>query len=89
LNKVSAKTREALWAEIDRRVAEGEQANPFHVALDLMRDTEEEAMRLACAQFLGDRLLAKLKSVDISGDLGLHGSLQIQMVSYADDPPAA
>src|SRR5262249_5519100 len=68
-NKVNAATREQIWAEIERRAAEGQQVNPFMVALDLMATTEDDRVKLHAAEFLGDRLLPKLKAVEHSGEL--------------------
>lgn len=71
-NHVNAKTREALWAEIERRVAIGEDANPFLVALKLMVAESDARVKLQCAEFLGDRLLPKLKATEHSGEITTH-----------------
>lgn len=68
-NKINAKTREALWALIDERIAQGQQANPFEVALELMLESTDERLRLQCAEFLGDRLLPKLRAMEHSGEV--------------------
>lgn len=80
-NKINAKTREALWEEIDRRVALGEEANPFMVALKMMTTEDDARLRLQCAEFLGDRLLPKLKATEITGAEG--GPLQVTIMRYA------
>jgi hypothetical protein len=58
-------SREDLWAYI---AAKGEGANPFRRLVDRMMTTTDEAIELACAQTLADRLLPKLKSVEVSGN---------------------
>ena len=65
-NKVTIKTREELWAYIDAQVAQGHAANPFQVLVDTMLRSPLE--RIQCAIALADRLLPKLKAVEISGD---------------------
>src|SRR5262245_14581502 len=57
-----------LLAEIERRTAEGQQANPFLVALDLLCYSEDDRLRLQAAEFVGDRLLPRLKAVEHSGE---------------------
>lgn len=65
-NKVTIKTREELWAYIDAQVAQGKAANPFQVLVDTM--LTDPAQRVQCANALADRLLPRLKAVEISGD---------------------
>ena len=69
-NKVNATTREQIWAEIERRAAAGQQVNPFVVAMDLIATTGDDRVRLHAAEFLGDRLLPKLKAVEHGGEVG-------------------
>ena len=76
-NKVNATTREQIWAEIERRAAEGQQVNPFVVAMDLIATTVDDRVRLHAAEFLGDRLLPKLKAVELGGEVG-HNVMLIQ-----------
>ena len=64
-NKVHIRTREELWAYIDAQVAQGKAANPFQVLVDTMLSSPLE--RIQCATALADRLLPKLKAVEISG----------------------
>ncbi|HSF30285.1 MAG TPA: hypothetical protein VLK82_07420 [Candidatus Tectomicrobia bacterium] len=65
-NKRSLKTREELWAYIEAQIAQGHTANPFQVLVDTMLTSPTE--RVQCAIALADRLLPKLKAVEISGD---------------------
>jgi hypothetical protein len=64
-NKVTVQTREALWAYIAQC---GDDANPFRRLVDLMRTTADEHIIVSCAVALADRLLPKLKAVEVSGD---------------------
>jgi hypothetical protein len=65
-NHVTLKTRDELWASIDQLCAQGQAANPFRVLVDLMVSDPEA--RVQCAIALADRLLPKLKAVELSGD---------------------
>ena len=65
-NHATLKTRDELWAYIDQRCAQGQAANPFQVLVDLMISDPEA--RVQCAIALADRLLPKLKAVELSGD---------------------
>jgi hypothetical protein len=60
------KTREALWAYIEEQCALGKAANPFQVLVDTM--VNDPLQRIQCANAIADRLLPKLKAVEISGD---------------------
>jgi hypothetical protein len=64
-NKRSLRSRDDLWAYIAQC---GDDANPFKRMVDRMMSTENEAIEIACAQALADRLLPKLKAIEISGD---------------------
>ena len=66
-NKLSLKTREDLWAYIDKQCAAGQSANPFQVMVDTMIRTRLVMLKVACAQALADRLLPKLKAVEHTG----------------------
>jgi hypothetical protein len=68
-NKVSVQTRESIWKHIEQLAAQGEEANPFLVMLDLMRHSDDEHIRVACAVALGDRLLPKLRATEHSGEI--------------------
>src|SRR5262245_2854135 len=68
-NKLSLRTRESIWTYIDKLTAAGQQANPFTTLLDLMRHSDDEHIRVACAIALADRLLPKLKAVEHSGEV--------------------
>lgn len=59
-------TREDLWAYI---ASHGPQANPFIRMVERMMDTDHEAIEIACAQALADRLLPKLKAVEVSTNI--------------------
>jgi hypothetical protein len=65
-NKLQVKTREELWAYIEQQCALGHQANPFQVMVNLMVSDPDSRLQAAIA--LADRLLPKLKAVEISGD---------------------
>jgi hypothetical protein len=69
-NKVSVQTREGMWKHIEQLAAQGKEANPFVVLTTLMLDSEDEHIRVACAQALADRLLPKLKAVEHTGKDG-------------------
>lgn len=62
-NKGTIQTREAL-----QRYLEGQGSDPFQVLVDIMRSTTDEKLKVTCATVLADRLLPKLKAVEISGD---------------------
>lgn len=59
-------TREELWAYIAKQQAHGHTANPFQVLVDAMIASPLD--RIQCAIALADRLLPKLKAVELSGD---------------------
>jgi hypothetical protein len=62
-NKVALSTLVQLQAYLDQ-----EGVNPFVVLVDLMRTTSDEKIKLLCASTLADRLLPKLKAVEVSGN---------------------
>jgi hypothetical protein len=62
-NKRSLKTLVELQAYLDRL-----GVNPFQVLIDTMRTTSDEKLRVTCAATLADRLLPKLKAVEVSGN---------------------
>lgn len=66
--RLALKTRESIWKHIEQMATEGCDANPFAVLIGLMLDSEDEHIRVACAVALADRLLPKLKAVELSGD---------------------
>ncbi len=78
-NRVNACTREQLVAEIERRVALVIQANPFVVGLDIMFESEDARLRLQAAEFIGDRLLPKIKAVEHTGDLQVDTILHVTL----------
>jgi hypothetical protein len=57
-------SREDLWSYI---AEQGPAANPFRRLVDRMMTTDNEAIEIACAQALADRLLPKLKAIEVSG----------------------
>jgi hypothetical protein len=67
-NKVVVKTQEALWEYIDLLSAQGHEANPLRLLVDLMVQSPDEQMQIKCAIALADRLLPKLSAVKLSGD---------------------
>jgi hypothetical protein len=64
LNKIFARTRDDVWAYIEKQCADGHNANPFQVLIDTMIATHDEAIRVKCAQTVGDKLLPNLKAVE-------------------------
>jgi hypothetical protein len=69
-NTATIKSREALWAYIDKQTAAGHNANPFQVMVDTMIRTRLVGLKIACAQALADRLLPKLKAIEHTGKDG-------------------
>jgi hypothetical protein len=65
-NKMTVQTREALWHAITHLETQGIEGNPFMVLLTTMVSTTDEHIRVQCAAILADRLLPKLKAVDMS-----------------------
>jgi hypothetical protein len=65
---VSLKTREGIWKYIEQLVAQGRDGNPFSVLITLMLDSDDEHIRLHAATALCDRLLPRLKAVELSAD---------------------
>ena len=61
-------TRESIWKHIEQLAAQGKEANPFVVLTSLMLDSDDQHIRVSCAVALADRLLPKLKAVEVSGD---------------------
>jgi hypothetical protein len=57
-------TRDDLLAYIAQQ---GPTANPFRRMVDLMMRTDNPSIEVACAQALADRLLPKLKAVEVRG----------------------
>ena len=64
-NTYRLETREALWDYIR---AQGPTANPFKRLVDRMMTTDNEATEVNCASILADRLLPRLKAVEVSGN---------------------
>jgi hypothetical protein len=62
-NKRRLETREQLWGYLDQH-----GINPFEVLADTMRTTADEKLKVTCASVLADRLLPRLKAVELSGD---------------------
>jgi len=81
-NTATIKSREALWAYIDKQTAAGKHANPFQVMVDTMTRTRQPALKIACAQALADRLLPKLKAIEHTGAGG-------GPIDYREVPAAA
>lgn len=61
-NKLSIRTREALWQH-----CKDEGIDPFEVMVKLLKSTDART-RLMAASELADRLLPKLKSIELTGD---------------------
>ena len=66
--RLTLKTRESIWKHIEHLAAQGKEANPFVVLTSLMLESDDEHIRVACAVALADRLLPKLKAVELSAD---------------------
>lgn len=81
-NKVSISTRESLMAYM---TAKGPDANPFKRLVDRMMATDNEAIEIACAQALADRLLPKLKAIEVSGDESHPLRLLIERLDQVSD----
>lgn len=62
-NKQRLETRDQLLAYLDQH-----GINPFAVLVDTMRTTADEKLKVTCASVLADRLLPKLKAVELSVD---------------------
>ena len=62
-NKRTIQTREAL-----QRYLDSQGSDPFQVLVDTMHTTADEKLKVTCASVLADRLLPKLKAVELSGD---------------------
>ena len=67
-SKITVKTRALLWEYIEQQSTPDKSCNPFVRAVDLLRDSEDPQVILRCLDFLGDRLLPKLKAIEV--DLG-------------------
>lgn len=65
-NKQSIRTREELWAYI---WAQGPEANPFTRMVDRMLTTTDPQIEMQCMVALADRLLPKLKAVEVSTNI--------------------
>jgi len=63
-NKHPVQSREALWATIAQS---GSDADPFRVLITLMQTSADEHIVVSCASILADRLLPKLKAVEVRG----------------------
>ena len=81
-NKLRIQTREELWAYIREH---GPDANPFKRLVDLMMTTDNAAIEIACAQTLADRLLPKLKAIEVSGDDGQPLRLLLERLDQVSD----
>lgn len=67
-NQLTVKTRALLWDYIEQQSTPDKSCNPFIRAVDLLRESDDPAVILRCIDFLGDRLLPKLKAIEV--DLG-------------------
>jgi hypothetical protein len=81
-NAPLVRTREQLWAYVE---AHGPSANPFLRLFERMRTTDNEAIEIACAQALADRLLPKLKAIEVSGDEAHPLRLLIERLDQVSD----
>lgn len=62
-NRRRLETREQLQAYLDHR-----GINVFETLVTTMLTTTDERIKVQCAQVIADRLLPRLKSVEIAGD---------------------
>jgi hypothetical protein len=68
-NKCSVRTREALWDYVESQAAGDAMAHPVRLFTTIMTSpTSSTADRLTAASALFDRMLPKLKAVELSGD---------------------
>lgn len=84
--KITVKSREALWDYIDTLSAAGKAANPFVVLVDTMVESTDPGPRVACAIALADRLLPKLKAIEVSGNEA--HPLHLLLAHFAEMPYA-
>lgn len=66
--RLTVQTRALLWDYIEQQSTPAKSCNPFIRAVDLLRDSDDPAIIMRCIDFLGDRLLPKLKAIEV--DLG-------------------
>lgn len=85
-NKQAVRTREEIWRYIDQLRAAGQQANPFVVLVDTMVASDEPGPRLACAIALADRLLPKLKAVELHTDPQHHYHHMVSSLDALSEP---
>lgn len=81
-SKPLIQTRQDLW---DYIAACGPTANPFRRLVDRMMTTANESIEIACAQALADRLLPKLKAIEVSGDEAHPLRLLIERLDQVSD----
>ena len=67
-NKAPVITREGLCAYIAEKLAAGIDANPLHWLVNTMLTADDLHIQYACAVTLVDRLLPKLRSIELSAD---------------------
>lgn len=84
-NRFPVTTREELWSYIAQLSASGQVANPFIVLVDTMMSTTETGPRIACAIALADRLLPKLKAVELHSDPQHHYHHLVQALDKESD----
>jgi len=84
-NTLYQMTREDLWAYIRAQEKRGRRANPFYVAVDLLHESQDERIIVACIEVLADRLLPKLKALEVAGqvDHTHHPSMPLQRLFAA------
>lgn len=79
-NKVALKTREALWAYVEKAAEQDPMAHPIHFLTSIMTSpTTSTADRLTAALALLDRMFPKLKAVE--HDLGAQ-TLYVTVLQY-------
>jgi hypothetical protein len=68
-NKMTVRTREALWEYIDSKTTTAVDANPFRRLVHRMLHTDNEQLEVTCARILADRLMPSLQATQVTGHL--------------------
>jgi hypothetical protein len=84
-NKLTIRTREALWNLVEQESTSAVSANPFVRAIQLLRTSDDPAIILRCCEFIGDRLLPKLRATELSGNAEHPVQLYIEAINKLSD----
>lgn len=68
-NRRTLRTREDLWTYIEQASTPAQDAHPFRRLVQRMLTTDDESVEVACAKELADRLMPKLKAVEVSTNI--------------------